>query len=55
MPWMPTDPLRRAGGARGVDDVGGVLRVEVDGGGACGLRRDGGGLGIEAHDAVQVA
>ena len=27
------DPFRRSGGARGVDDVGGMLRVERHGGG----------------------
>ena len=29
-PWLTTTPFGRAGGARGVDHVGGVARVEVD-------------------------
>ena len=48
------DAFWGSGGARGVDDVGGVVRVEA----ACrrgrGLLRDGGPVGIEQHDAWHV-
>ena len=44
------DALWRTGGARGVDDVGGVLRREAGDRRGGGLARDGGPVGIEAHD-----
>ena len=40
----------RSGRARGVDDVGGILRVEPEVGRDGGLRRDGGRIGIEPDD-----
>ena len=43
------DALGRSGGAGGVDDVGGVLRMEAGGRGGRGLLRDGGPVGIEAR------
>ncbi len=45
------DALRGSGGAGGVDDIGGVVRVEGErrrGRRACG---DGGGVGVEQHDS----
>ena len=43
--------FRRAGGARGVDDVGGVVRVERAARARCsGCARDGRRIGIEPHD-----
>ena len=52
--WSVHDPLRRAGGARGVDDVGGVLRIERNRGRARGIRGDRRPVGIEPHDAGAV-
>ena len=45
------DALRGSRRAGGVDDIGGVLRIEAGDGRGCGLRRDRGPVGIEAHDA----
>ena len=44
------DALRLSGRARGVDDVGGVVRIEREGRCGRGMRRDCGRIGVEPHD-----
>ena len=44
-------PLRLSGRARGVDDVGGVVGREGDGGRGCGIAGDRRPFGVEADDA----
>ena len=49
---LDDDGFWRSGRARGVDDIGGVARIERDGGRGRGLPRDRRPVGVEPHDAA---
>ena len=52
-PWRDGNAFRRSGRSRGVDDVGGVVRMQIVARGRRRLPRNGGPIGIELHDACR--